>query len=64
MTLKQLREAKRLSQEDVAGSLKITVSGYVKIETGRSRPRNATIKKLARFFVMSPDEMADLIAGG
>lgn len=51
-TLKQLREARGLTREELAVALKVPFSTLVNIETGRNRPRIELAEKIYEFFNM------------
>lgn len=55
MRLKALRTARNLRQADMAKSLKIDRTTYVKYETGASEPPLSTLYFLADFFGVSID---------
>ncbi len=61
MTLRQLRESRLLSQNDLAvavGVLQTTVSNW---ERGEQRPQFAQLRKLAEFFKLNPQELQQVI---
>lgn len=57
--LKQLRLQNNLLQKQVADYLKIVKSTYSQYETGKSRPDYETLKKIARLYNVSLDELLD-----
>ncbi|MBA3822413.1 MAG: helix-turn-helix transcriptional regulator [Ktedonobacterales bacterium] len=61
VTLRQLRESRLLSQNDLAvavGVLQTTVSNW---ERGEQRPQFAQLRKLAEFFKLNPQELQQVI---
>lgn len=55
--LTKLRKNARLSQQQVADILKINRSTYAYYETGKSKPKLPTLKKLAAIYGVSVDEL-------
>ena len=51
--LKELRQAKKLTQQELADYMQITRRGYQKWESGESQIRPGKAKKLADFFGVS-----------
>lgn len=55
--LTRLRKANKLSQQQVADLVGINRSTYAYYETGKSRPKLDTLKKLAGIYSISVDEI-------
>ncbi len=55
--LKELRTAKKVSQQDVANYLGITRQAYSNYENGNRDPDNETLLKLAEFFDVTVDTL-------
>ncbi len=55
--LKELRAAKKVSQQDVANYLGITRQAYSNYENGNRDPDNETLLKLAEFFDVTVDTL-------
>lgn len=55
--LTKLRKNAHLSQQQVADILKINRSTYAYYETGKSKPKLPTLKKLAAIYGVSVDEL-------
>lgn len=53
--LKELRNSKKLTQEQIANELNIKRSTYAKYETGENQPDHDTLQNLADFFNVSVD---------
>lgn len=60
MRLKELRQARKLYQKDVASHLGIDRTTYVKYENGSSEPPLATLIELTRYYDVSMDYMVEL----
>jgi transcriptional regulator with XRE-family HTH domain len=58
--LKQLRTERGLSQEQTAAALNISRPTYGHYERGRSEPDTDTLKRIAKFFNVSLDELCGL----
>lgn len=56
-TLKELRKNGQLSQQQVADILQINRSTYAYYETGKSKPKLSTLKKLAAIYGISIDSL-------
>ena len=57
--VKELRNSKGLSQEDLAEKSKLSVRTIQRIENGETVPRGDTLKRLAVSLQVSPDEIID-----
>lgn len=55
MRLKELREAKGLSQTQLANELGISQQAYARYEKGDRKPKISTLIKLADYFDVSVD---------
>jgi transcriptional regulator with XRE-family HTH domain len=55
--LKQLRELAILTQAELAAELGVSVTTISHWETGSKRPRASNIRKLAKAFGVSPQEV-------
>lgn len=53
--LRQLRNEKKIKQEDLAKYLNISRSAYGHYETGHTEPSKDVIEKLAKFFSVTTD---------
>lgn len=58
--LKELREAKGLTQEEVAKIINISRAGYCHYENDRKEPKIETLKILANFYNVSMDYLTVL----
>lgn len=56
-TLRLLREQRYLTQEQLAVAAEVSVSTVYHIEAGRSRPRTAILRRLARTLGVNPEEI-------
>ena len=56
-TLKTLRLAKALTQQELSDISGVAVSTIVKIEHGRSKPKMTVIRRLSRALKVSPDRL-------
>lgn len=56
-TLRQLREAVRLTQLQLANELGVTPSTIYNWERGRGEPRARQLRQLARIFAITVDEL-------
>lgn len=57
--LKELRKARKLTQENLATQLDISRVNYTRYETNKVRPDYETIIKIADFYDISLDELFD-----
>lgn len=57
MTLKQLRAAKKVTQENVASYLGISRAAYTNIENGKRDPDTSTLRALAAYFEVTVDSL-------
>ncbi|HML33801.1 helix-turn-helix domain-containing protein [Sporomusa sphaeroides] len=55
--LKQLRENKKLTQQEMADKIGIARGTYAHYEINRREPDNATLARLADFFGVTTDEL-------
>jgi len=55
--IKALREARNLTQEDVAISIGTTKTTYIKYEKGTQSPQLVTVEKIAEFYGMPIKEL-------
>ena len=60
-TVKRLREARSMTQEDVAFAARLNVSGLSKLERGKVDPLWGTVERIAKTFGMSVSELAQAI---
>lgn len=56
-TLRQLREGKFISQEDLARDSGIATATINRLERGRHKPRFVTIRKLAKALGVEPNRI-------
>lgn len=63
MTLANLRTARHWRQEDVADALEIARPTYTSWELGRREPNLLMVRRLARFFEVSVEEIVDRLLG-
>lgn len=56
-TLRQLREQRYLTQEQLAVAAEVSASTVYHIEAGKVRPRTSIVRRLARALEVSPDEI-------
>lgn len=56
-SIKRLRKAKNLSQEQLAEAMSVSTASVSKWETGQSLPELSTLVKMADFFEISIDAM-------
>lgn len=57
--LKNIREEKGITQNEVSKYLNITRSAYANYEQGTREPSIKTLKLLARYFNISMDELTE-----
>lgn len=62
-TLKELREERYLSQEDLANKSKTTLSTVNRLENGKQKPRFKTIRKLAKALKVNPSVIVFKVSG-
>ena len=60
--LKELRESKKITQQDMANVLGIARGTYAHYEINRREPDNDTLKKIANYFNVSTDYLLDRIS--
>lgn len=60
MTLKELRESKKLAQDDLAQLLGVRASTICRYETGKRTPDIKMVDKIARVFGISRGEAIGL----
>ena len=58
--IKNLREVEKISQEQLAKTLKINRNYLSRIETGKSEPTSSILKDLANIFNISIDSLLDI----
>ena len=58
--LKELRLARGLSQKEIADYLGVSVAAYSLYERGNREPGISTIKKLAKFYNVSSDDLLEM----
>lgn len=58
--LKKLREQNGVSQQKLADTFGVTQQAVAKWESGKAEPDTETLKKLAKFFSVSLDELLGL----
>ena len=58
--IKNLREIDKISQEQLAKTLKINRNYLSRIETGKSEPTSSILKDLANIFNISIDSLLDI----
>lgn len=58
--IKNLREIEKISQEQLAKTLKINRNYLSRIETGKSEPTSSILKDLANIFNISIDSLLDI----
>ena len=56
-TLKEIRERKFISQDDLSKLSGITAATISRLETGKEKPRFVTIRKLAAALGVEPGEI-------
>ena len=59
--IKQLRKSKGVSQEELAGMLKINRNYLSRIETGKSEPTSSILKNIAEIFGIDLNSLLDII---
>ena len=64
MSLRQLREAKVLSQRELAEKSGVSPTTIINIETGKIRPHPSTLRKLAEALGVAPEELAGHLKSG
>ncbi len=64
MTLKQFRESRVLTQEELAKASGVSLSQIIRLESGKNRPRPATIRKLAKALGIGASKIQAAIAEG
>lgn len=63
MKLKELRKIKRVSQYELADYLGVSQATYNRYETDNCEPNIETLKKLAKYFNVTLDELCDYDIG-
>ena len=58
LRLKQLREQKKISQQQLANALSVSQSTVGMWESGKNKPEYTTLLKIAEYFGVSLDELA------
>lgn len=58
--IKQLRKNKGISQEELAGMLKINRNYLSRIETGKSEPTSSILKNIAEIFSVDLNSLLDI----
>ena len=58
--IKLLRKSKKISQEDLAGMLKINRNYLSRIETGKSEPNATVLKNIAKIFNIDLNSLLDV----
>lgn len=61
--LKTIRKEKKITQNDISKYLNIDQTTYSGYETGKSEPNIETLKKLAKYFNVTLDELCDYDIG-
>jgi len=61
MDLRELREQKLLSQQDLAARARVSKTTVVNIERGAIRPHPSTLRKLATALAVDPAVLADYL---
>ena len=61
--IKQLRDARALTQEEVAEKAGITVAALSRIERNNAEPRPTTRRKLARALGVEPEDLVRMGGG-
>ncbi|MFC1947542.1 helix-turn-helix domain-containing protein [Chloroflexota bacterium] len=56
-TLKEIRESKFISQDDLSKLSGITAATISRLETGKEKPRFVTIRKLAAALEVQPGDI-------
>jgi HTH-type transcriptional regulator, competence development regulator len=59
MTLREVRERKCWGQAELARRVGLSPNTLYRIETGRSRPRPATLRRLAEALQVDPSELVE-----
>ena len=62
--LKQLREGKWLTQEELASASGVGVATISRLETGKVRPSIRTIRSIAKVLDIPPDELYETVISG
>ena len=55
--IRRLRELHALSQRDLAARAKLSVTTVNRVETGQRKPMPKTMRKLAKAFGVTPEEL-------
>ncbi len=63
LKLREVRERRFLTQQELADMIGTTKANISRMETGQQRPRPSTVKRLAEALGVSPDELVDWGAG-
>lgn len=58
--LKELRQARNLTQEQLAELIDVSPKTYRNYETGKTKPRIATIKKIVIALETTADELLEI----
>ena len=59
MTLKQFREAARMTQKEVAARLRVSRSAVAHWEQGRNGPNKRTLPRVAQLYGCSVEDLLD-----
>jgi len=62
--LKQLREKKLITQEELSSASGVGVATISRLETGKVRPSIRTIRSIAKVFNVPPEELYETIVSG
>lgn len=62
MSLRQMRESRVLTQEELARASGVSLSQIIRLESGKSRARPATVRKLATALKIAATKIQAAIA--
>ena len=63
LRLREVRERKFLSQQELAGLAGVTKPNISRLENGHQKPRPRTVRRLAAALGVAPEELVDWGAG-
>ena len=59
LKLREVRERKFMSQQELADAAGTTKANISRLETGKQKPQMATVRKLAEALGVQPEELVD-----
>lgn len=62
--LKDLRERRLITQEELASASGLTVATVSRLERGKAKPTLKTIRRLAKALEVNPQDLRELLVSG